>query len=84
MSTSGLIPSGNIFKVGLYTFLVGAAVFITALSWQSAFSSTINRFVKQKNTFWFYWLYAIILTFVFIIIIYYLAKILHQKVQFHS
>lgn len=77
---SGFIPSTDVFGVAFYTFLLGAFTFVVGLAWNSAIQATINRFVKVKNSFWFKYLYALLLTVFAVIIIFYIAKIFHQKI----
>lgn len=79
---STLLPSSDVFKMGIYTFMVGALSFVVAFAWNSAIEDTISRYVGPRSQLWLRSLYAIVLTVVIVVGIYILSRVLGQEVRF--
>ena len=81
--------SSDVLLAGFYAFLVATFVYmvafrwdIVALAWSNAVNSFIDYYVKDRRSVWFRFLYALIITLVAIIVIYYAAKFTHQTLRF--
>lgn len=79
---SCVIPSGEIFKLGLYTFLTGALAFVVAFAWNAAFQELLATVINPKNQVCVKFIFAIVITVAIIFVIFWLAQALNQKVNF--
>ena len=76
------LPSSDILLAGFYAFLIAAFVYIVALAWNNAINASIDYYFKDRRSVWFKIVYAFIITFIAIILIYYAAKFSHQTLRF--
>ena len=59
----------------LTTFITAAFSFVAALAWNSAITSLINHYIKPGNNTLSLFIYAILVTFIAVIVTIYLSKI---------
>lgn len=69
------------FLKTVVTFVVSAFGFVAALAWNQAITETINKYLKPGEGIWSWFLYAILVTFVAVLITIYLGRLVekHKK-----
>ena len=79
-----IVPNAIVFETGVYTIIVSGLILVAALAWNSAFSQLFKHIFGGREEIIVQFIYAVMITFVVILVVFWLSQLLHQQATFKS